>query len=239
MSARPVAEESGFTLIELLVTIFAGIVIVMATFTILDLSIHQQVSASDRVEATQRGRSAMEALMQELNSGCVWASTPTVQANSDNTTVWFLSQFSSAAVPTPILHEVTVTGGSVVSGTVVGASLSDTSYALTNTNTLPQNWTTSAFNTTPSGTKILATNVSYPSATGVFQYYQYVNGSINADSAHLVAAPVTSATNANVAEVTVAFAVGPSDGSTVSNRIVNLSDAAVFAPPPESTAQCQ
>lgn len=241
VAIREAGGEAGFTLVELLVTMIAGIVVLMATFGVLDLSMRQNARETDRVQTTQIGRAAMERLVQELHSSCAWATAPPVQAASNGNTLWFISQFSSATVPSPVLHKVTLSG----------STLSDTTYALSvpagTTDTTgwlnnPGNWTFANFNTsTATGYTNLIKNV-YPlaPATSLFQYYQYVNGQIAIDSAHLLTAPLTSTTAPTVGEVTIGMSVRPADQSTEATRAINLYDAAVVAAPPTTGAsQCQ
>jgi Tfp pilus assembly protein PilW len=40
LSGRAAGEESGFTLVELLVTMLAGMVVLSALFTIMDVTLH-------------------------------------------------------------------------------------------------------------------------------------------------------------------------------------------------------
>jgi len=102
---RPdLTDQRGFTLVELLVTMIAGLVITLATLTMLDISVQQSAKVADRVEASQRGRVAMEQLIQELHSSCVAASVAPVLSGSTSKNIQFLSQFGSAAVLTPNLH---------------------------------------------------------------------------------------------------------------------------------------
>jgi Tfp pilus assembly protein PilV len=238
---READGEAGFTLVELLVTMIAGIVVLMATFGVLDLSMRQNARATDRVQTTQIGRSAMERLVQELHSSCAWATATPVQVGSGGNTLWFISQFSSATVPSPVLHKVTL-NGTILSDTTyalsVPAGTTDTTGWLNN----PANWTFANFNTaTATGYTNLITNV-YPTGTntGLFQYYQYVNGQIAIDSTHLLTAPLTAATAPTVGEVTIGMSVRPADGSTEADRAINLNDAAVVAAPPTNGAsQCQ
>jgi prepilin-type N-terminal cleavage/methylation domain-containing protein len=83
--APSAADQRGFTLVEIIVTLFAGTVIMLVIFAVLDLSVRQSASATDRVEAGQRGRTAMEQLVQELHSSCVAASVTPVLAGSADT----------------------------------------------------------------------------------------------------------------------------------------------------------
>lgn len=236
-------SESGFSLPELLVTMFAGIILFMATLTVLDVSMRQNARTTDRVQTTQIGRTAMERLAQELHSSCVWATVPPVQSGSTANTLWFISQFSPSTVPVPVLHKVDLNTTTHV--------LNDTTYALSVPNgvtdptawqTNPANWTLSAFNTSvATGSTNLVANV-WPIGSGsVFQYYQYVTGQIATDATHqITGSPLTATTAANVGEVAVAFSVRPADQSTEADRAININDAIVVAAPTSNgAAQCQ
>jgi type II secretory pathway pseudopilin PulG len=228
--SRLVAAE-GFTLIEMLVSIAAGIVLVFATLAAFDVSARQSAAASDRVEATQNGRSAMEKLLQELNSSCVWSTVPPVQAGSDGSHLWFLSAFSSVPLPNPVLHKVWI---------APGGALDDVSYTLLNPATPPGNWTSSAFNATPTSTRVLANGISYLSGSNaLFQYYQYVNGHLAIDPAHQLAAPLDATTAPLVGAVTIGYAAAPSSKSAQADRTINLTDTADLSPPPGPGGGCQ
>lgn len=236
-------SESGFSLVELLVTMFAGIILFMATLTVLEVSMRQNARTTDRVQTTQIGRTAMERLAQELHSSCVWATVAPVQSGSTSTTLWFISQFSPDAVPVPTLHKVELNTTTHV--------LNDKTYALTVPNgvsditswkTNPANWTLSAFNTSfATGSTNLVANVWPIGSTSIFNYYQYVSGQIATDPTHqITGSTLTTATAANVGEVAVAFSVRPADQSTEADRAININDAIVVAAPiSNGAAQCQ
>ncbi|MGI8572529.1 MAG: PilW family protein [Solirubrobacteraceae bacterium] len=229
--ATALVAADGFTLVELLVSMVAGTILVLAILGVFDASVRQSQAATDRVEATQNGRIALEKLSQELNSSCIWSSVPTVQAGSDVSHIWFITAFSSTPLPNPVLHEVWLAPGGL---------LQDASYALTNSATPPAGWIPSAFNSTPSSTRTLATNVSYISGTSsLFQYYQYISGHLAIDATHQLATPLLASTASAVGAVTIGFAVGPSDKSRQANRTINLTDTATLVPPPGPGGGCQ
>ena len=66
MSAPDLRGERGFTLIELMVSTLAGIVVASATAAILVSSVHFSSNFSDRVDANQQARTAMEKITQGL-----------------------------------------------------------------------------------------------------------------------------------------------------------------------------
>ena len=226
---RRAVDERGFTLIELLVSLSAGVVLMLALFAVFDISVVQSARSIDRVESSQRGRTAMEQLIQALHSSCVAASVAPVLSTSDNTTMKFVSQFGSAPVLTPNEHVVTVQAD----GSKPYNDLVDKVYASTG-GTAP-NWT---FSTTPTTTKTLAENVTQATVGGTlqpyFQYFSYANGAISTTP---LTTPLSSADAADAVQVTVSIAVGPTSGSTDFRRITNLSDAVVLRYIPASGDQ--
>jgi prepilin-type N-terminal cleavage/methylation domain-containing protein len=62
------SQQSGFTLVELLASMAIGLVILMAAFTLLDQATSVSQEISNRQEALQRGRQAMETIVRELRS---------------------------------------------------------------------------------------------------------------------------------------------------------------------------
>jgi type II secretory pathway pseudopilin PulG len=62
------SEESGFTLVELIVAIVVGMIVLLASFAMLDSSVILTGKVTDRVDRTQRARSAMDDLTRKLHS---------------------------------------------------------------------------------------------------------------------------------------------------------------------------
>jgi type II secretory pathway component PulJ len=232
--------EGGFTLIELLVVLTAGIVVVLGLFTMIDVTTHQTTRTFDRVDATQRARTTMENLMNELHSACVAPGATPIQPGSTDTRMLFVSQYSNAANVTPIVeHEVYLDSSGV---------LWERTYANAGSDSPP--WT---FATTPQSTKTLLTNVR----SVKFQYFaytqvSYTDGAGNPyvmllDGTNAVpgtstippAAPLTatastplSSSNAqNAVEVMINMTVGPAGGSgenTNTNVNANISEDATL-----------
>ena len=203
-----------------MVSIAAGMVVLLALFAVLDISVVQSARSIDRIESSQRGRTAMEQLVQELHSSCVAASVTPVYAGSDNSTLKFISQFGSAPVLNPDQHVVTVQADA----TKPYNDLVDKVYTYVSGSA--PNWT---FSAQPSPAKVLAENVTQATINGVvqpyFQYYAYTNGSISSTP---LATPLSTTDAANAVQVTVSFAVGPTDKSSDPRRTVNLSDGVVL-----------
>jgi prepilin-type N-terminal cleavage/methylation domain-containing protein len=68
MSGRARQREDGFALTELLVAMTVGLVVLMAAFLLLDRAQSASRELSDRQDAVQRGRQAMEYLTRQIRS---------------------------------------------------------------------------------------------------------------------------------------------------------------------------
>lgn len=245
---RSLAGIEGFTLVELLVAMATGLVILFGAFAIIDVATRTTAQVTGRVDAEQHSRSAMDSLVNEMVSGCLAPGVSPVQAvtpsrvtpavRSDGTHAVFVSGLGDGSSATPTLHVVSLTGGSLV----------DTSYANTGgapaTTGAASTWT---FSTTPSGKRALLGNVAQVGSTPIFQYFSFSNPS-NAPGNSLSSPaalstplnatwpPVANETNGapSVAEVTIEWKNGPSDGSSDPLRSNTLTNSAIFRLTPAS-----
>jgi prepilin-type N-terminal cleavage/methylation domain-containing protein len=211
-------RSDGFSLIELLVVIAAGTVVMIALFTVIDVTLHQTTRTVDRVDATQRTRTALESVMNELHSSCVGVGDTPIQPGSTATRMLFVSQYSNAANVTPVNeHEVYLDGS---------GNLWDRTYASIGSVTPP--WT---FATTPSTTRLVLTNVR----SVQFNYYSYqqttykdaagnaymmlldgtnaVPGTTTIPPAAPLATPLSNTDAAAAVEATFTLVAGPGGGS--------------------------
>jgi type II secretory pathway pseudopilin PulG len=67
-SSISLRSEAGFTLVELLVGMIVGTVVLIASFTVLDGAVGLTSKVNSRVDAVQRGRSAMDLMVRDLRS---------------------------------------------------------------------------------------------------------------------------------------------------------------------------
>lgn len=187
--ARIRRDESGFTLPELLVAMIIGIIVVLATFLTLDSSIALTGKVTDRVDRTQRARSAMDRITRDLASQvCLDSTTPAI-ISADDYSIRFYSFFGDNPF-VPDIRQLTWD---------------------TNTNTITEKtWAGSGAmpNTTwpaqPRTTTIL-TDVAPPFASGnsgprgpVFKYY--VSG-----SATPLSTPLSAANLAAASQISISF----------------------------------
>ena len=78
-------SEEGFTLIELLVTMVAGIVVLMALLTIMDVTLQSTTRAFSQVDANNRARPAFTSIENELHSACFADEETPIQSGSSGT----------------------------------------------------------------------------------------------------------------------------------------------------------
>lgn len=239
---RTLAPERGTTLVELLVVVLAGTIVASALFTILDVTLHSTTRTFSRVDATQRSRTSLETIENELHSSCIADSVTPIQPNSTGTSLIFISQYGNAANVTPVEREIDLNDATGV--------LTESDFAVSG-GTAP-NWT---FSTTPITTPTtLLTNVHQQgpvaSRTPAFQYFAYqepmqspgvpyidaggnpymmlidgtsqVPGTTVVPAAQPLATPLSAANSQVASEVTIKLSVGPETNTTGLNT--NLSD---------------
>jgi hypothetical protein len=186
----------------------------------------------------------MERLEQELNSGCLVGDTSPVMAQtpagssqlvkSDGSDLVFVTGLGDGANATVTLHAIALTG----------TTLKEYSFANTGgsgaTLNAASTWTFSPTPTPVSGT-VLLTNVTAQSGTPLFQYYGYANANNPTTNSLVGAVPMTTPLNAtwpaianennaapSVAQIDIAWNVGPASGSTDAYRTIAMNDSVVF-----------
>lgn len=216
------SDERGFTLVELLVAMAVGMIVLLATFNLIDAGTHSTGRIAARVEANQRARPVMQRIMDQLHSSCVADNVTPIMAGSTATQMQFLSKSGNTASITPDMHVITLAGTTMTDATY---KASPTTPIITPSST---SWT---FAATPASTREVLTGVA-PAMTGspsvatpLFQYYAYVSGQLSATP---LAVPLTAATAKTAAAVTVSFAATPTAARDDSHRAVTLSDTATL-----------
>ena len=248
---RELKSEEGFTLIELLVTMVAGMVVLMALLTILDVTTQSTTHAFSQVDATQRARPAFTSIENELHSACFADEETPIQSGSGPNALIFLTSTGSGATPNEWWHEIdynaapknTLTDSTYTTSiTTVGGVPTYTRGTLQSTRTVLTNVAQSR----PSPTQAL---------TPVFQYfaYQTAPGTDAAGNQYEIlpdgtapipgtsttvynplapGASLTAAQAATAAEVLITLSVGPAGGynerTNYSDVGVNESDAITF-----------
>ena len=196
---REFRDEGGFTLVELLMTMLTSLVVMSAIVMMLTTSLRNQDQINRRVDANQRVRPVMTRIIQELHSACIAPRmTPIIGDGTTNgstaTRISFLSKSGATVTPTPDLHIISLSGG----------TLSESVYPATG-GTQPGPWT---FSPTASSSTQLLTQVSAP-ASGMFQYYDFVNGQVDTSP---TAVPLSATDAAKAAIVKVTMSSAPTNG---------------------------
>jgi prepilin-type N-terminal cleavage/methylation domain-containing protein len=238
---RRLTGQRGFTLPELLVAMSAAVVVVIGASTVMISALHTSRHVTDTVVSVQEGRTAMEQLLQELNSGCLANDVSPVQAStatgitpavsSDATHLVFVSGLGDSATATPTEHVI-----SIQSGALVDAAYASTGGLPPALNVAPT-WT---FNPTPVSRRIFLEKASQINGTTpLFSYLSYSNPSnTTANSlvgaAALTSLPLSTADAASVAEVDLAWQAAPNDGQTAAGQVIQMNDSAVFRLTPAS-----
>lgn len=217
-----IRNEGGTTLVELLVATAAGVVVLFAISAMIIVSLRETVRVNTHVDATQRARTVLTKVIEELHSACVAPQIAPVQEGSTGTSISFIHQTGSAVSPTPVLSKVTLSG----------STLSQSEYPVTG-GEAPE-W---AFATTASSTQQLMTNISPTSpSTSIFNYYSYSNGEVSATP---LSTPLSTENAERTVQVGIALTASPqSTPISDPNAGANITDSALlrFTPATFNTA---
>jgi Prokaryotic N-terminal methylation motif len=93
--------EHGFTLMEAMVAMVTGLVLTTASFLLLQLVTEQSSRATDFVQASQLGRTAMTHVVDELSSACVVENATPIQEGSTSERLIFVAAYSEKAEVKP------------------------------------------------------------------------------------------------------------------------------------------
>jgi prepilin-type N-terminal cleavage/methylation domain-containing protein len=175
--AARLRRQEGFTLVELLAAMAAGLVVVGGLVTVLTVTLQQTSATFTRVDATDRARSALTQIENQLHSACLVNGVTPIQGgaqgsqDSNATNLVFVSQFGTSANPTPVEHKITYNP--------TYHTLTEYNYTVTG-GTDPTKW---AFSSTPTNTagQLLLDDVGQITALTptpahllpVFQYFAY------------------------------------------------------------------
>jgi prepilin-type N-terminal cleavage/methylation domain-containing protein len=233
------SEQSGFTLIEVLVACTVGSVVMLALFGLADAAQHASVRIDRRSDSAQRGRPAVEQMIQLLRSAvCLKATTSTLPiASATDTSVQFYAQ---VATGTSAVGWTNAFNPSRYTLKLVGSTLSvDTTL---NTATYP------TFTAGATTNRVLSGGVRQTGAAPIFRYYAY-DSSGNLDPYNGTApltTPLSAADLLKVAVIRITFTIKPtgsaaaaSDSDSSFDEIVRLRLVDPQAPNPQNGAVCR
>ena len=164
MTAR-LADEDGFTLVELLVAMVIGVIVTFAALAVMDGSWRAQAKTVDRLDATDRGRLAMDKITQQLDSRvCLSTATPGVAAQlvtATDSQIEFYASVTSDTAPRLVVERRRLTHRPLT-GDILLESW---------TGSAPPPTTPPANTTTPTRSTVVATGVAPAGSTPIFRYY--------------------------------------------------------------------
>jgi Tfp pilus assembly protein PilW len=225
ISSGPFGDERGFTLIEVLVSLFTGMIVLIATFSLLDISLANSSRIADRASANQRGRTAMERILLDLHSSCVSPAISSgkewpVKEGSEPTVLKVISQEGTEPLFANVhLHEIKLTEA---------GTLTDTTYLSTSPYEPKVGY---QFPAKALGTTTVLTGVSKTAGEPVFRYYEYEKETGTLSKTPLTT-PLTKAGAEGAVKVTIAFTVAPESGNKKADRQVNLTSSIVLRQSP-------
>lgn len=243
-------REDGFTLVELLATMAAGLVVLAGVVTVMSVALHQTTDTFTRVDATERARTMLTRVEDELHSACLVNGVTPIQGGaqgsqvSDANNLVFVSQYGTSASPTPVEHKITFNPAA--------GTLTEYTYTVSGVDSDPTKW---VFSSAPTGPgRLLLNNVnritvagSNPTVLPVFQYFAYepytdVNGNAammlldgsspvpgttalpNPDPLSVTPSGLSATDAANTAEVMINVLVGGGGGGFENTNLTRASD---------------
>lgn len=226
MNRRIAHDERGVTIPELLVTMVVGLIVLGGIVTLVTSTATSSGRITERVAANQLARPMMQRVMNEMHSACISPGLAPVIAGSNGDAISFVHGTGAVVAPTPVKR--------TIAWNRTNGYLTDQTFARTG-GTAPD-WT---FSSTASSTFRLLENVSQiETATPIFRYYAYENGTISATP---LPVPLSTDDAKRTVQVTIALAVSPTQSGTSDEEgaPIELTNSALlrFTPSNEDTEQ--
>jgi hypothetical protein len=195
---------------ELVVAMALGMGILLIAFHLLDRSLGLTREVSDRVDAVQRGRLAMDTMTRQLRSEvCLGANAALVAASGDSVT--FYSNLSTSGAPEKDTF------------TFDEAARTLTQTRLLGTGAAPA----TTFTTAPRVNTLLsnaARNGPSPALNPVFTYYGFDTSNPPKAVLQLTPMPLTQLQREHTARIVVSFVSRPTQAKTTNKRAAVLTD---------------
>jgi Tfp pilus assembly protein PilW len=212
-------SQDGFTIMEMLVACTIGLIVLGATFTLLDSSVRLNSGVMSKTDAMQRGRQAMDIVTQQLRSQvCLDYSHSAVVAGATADSVTFYDDYSADGKK-PVKRKITF-------DTTAGEIRSDRYDSPSSLSPPPD----TSYPSSPSSTMRILENVNRMTdpATNApvpfLQYFAYSTpgaGELQADQ--VLTPPLNAAQAARVARIEISFLARPT-GAKNDSKGVNLTD---------------
>ena len=218
---RLARSESGHTLIELVVAMAIGMGILLIAFHLLDRSLGLTREVSDRVDAVQRGRIAMDSITRQLRSQVCLTRlvgspalpvTDAALVTADADSVTFYSNIGTSGVP----ERDTITFNEAA-GTIIWTRIKGSGAAPNTT-----------FTATPTVTTLLsnaARNGASPAVAPVFTYYGFNTAAVPpSPTKQLTGVPLNQVDRETTSRIVVSFVSRPAQARTTTKRAAVLTD---------------
>jgi type II secretory pathway pseudopilin PulG len=209
--------QEGFTIMEMLVACIIGLIVLGATFTLLDSSVRMNTGVMSKTDAMQRGRLAMDTVTQQLRSQvCLDYSNPAVITGATASSVTFYDDFSDDGKKT-VKRRITF-------DTTKGEIRSDTYKPSAQPPTL------ASFPASPTTSMQILENIAQSkdpdngAPVPFLRYFAYSApgpGELQADQ--VLTPPLNAAQAARVARIEISFTANPT-GAKDDSKGVNLTD---------------
>jgi prepilin-type N-terminal cleavage/methylation domain-containing protein len=184
-------REDGMTLPEVLIAIIIAVVVSLAAFSLIEVVMRRTADTTGRVEASQRGRAAMDTITRQLRSQvCLSTNVPPMAVASDNSVSFYVDLSNPTANANPELHTLVYdpTARTITEKDFVGTGAAPSI----------------TYPTTPTRTKLLAENVVPQTGVPIFTYYAY-NTATPPRPDTVLATPLSTANLGLVARIDIAF----------------------------------
>ena len=214
-------REDGFSLTELLVSIPIGVVLLTAVLMMMRVSVRQSAAVTDRTEAVQRGRTAMERVTRQLRSQVCPTTTGTSLTVADaNTLTLYVDMTGGSSTP----ERRTITYDPAAQ------TLTEYEYVASS-----GTWPNLTFPGSPTRTRQLLNNVTAVSGVPFFRYYQYdSNGNVSTTP---MTTPVAAANLPRVVNVAVSFVSRPRRANTSSPTTTFQGEASMRTSDPNNPTE--
>ena len=214
-------SEDGFSLTEILVSIPIGVVLLSAVFVMMRASVRQSANITDRTEAIQRGRTAMERVTRQLRSQVCPTTTGTALTTADaNTLTLYVDMTGGTSQP----ERRTLTYDPAAQ------TLTEYEYVASS-----GSWPNFTWPASPTRTRQLLNNVTAVSGVPFFRYYQYdASGDVSPTP---MTTPVSAANLPRVVNVAVGFVSKPRKATTSSPSTTFQSEASMRTSDPNNPTQ--
>lgn len=217
-------DQSGFTLIEMLITCALGLIVLTAALQLAAVAQRSATKSTERADDAQRGRVAMEQIVQGLRS----ATCATPDANNRLTPLVY-------ADPTKLVLYRNIAGKAGANASafqpdehtyqLVGNRITDVTNAGVGTYpnvTFP----------TASPPRLVVANASVPAGTPLFTYYAYqADGTIDPAQPLAPGRALTVDELERVVQIRVRFVTRPTDNATDSAVQASFDDTVTTAVP--------